>query len=205
MAERKKESRAIAAIFGILVFIASVHAQVSPNPVADAEIRDNSSQRMRSIQLERIKRDANKLRPNESSREAEIRFAEIKDDFEGIQKLETLIVQAYTKGLRINYEKIRESSLEMKKRAVRLGVNLFNTGPETEVIKTSQNLTRKSVRDLIIELDKTIANFVGSPTFTKPTVVDTGESARAEKDLGKLIKLSVALSTEAAKLSKTLN
>ena len=94
--------------FGItnLLFISSIVVAQIPNPVADTEMRDGSSIRRRSIELERVKRDAVKLRPTEDSTERTIKFAEIKEDFENIQKLQSEIVKAYTTGKNINYEKI---------------------------------------------------------------------------------------------------
>jgi hypothetical protein len=166
-------------------------------------VRDSNSIRMRSLQLERIKRDAYTLRPKETSREAEIRFAEVKEDFESLQKLESAVVKAYTTGVKINYERIRDSASEMAKKATRLSVNLFETSPDANLQQSTQNLARKSVRDLIIQLDRKLAEFVNSPMFKNHVVVDTAENAKAEASLNGLINLSTALSVAAARATKT--
>ena len=93
----------------------------------------------------------------------------------------------------------------MGKKATRLGVNFFNTSSEIDLHKSAQNSARKSVRDLIIELDKALADFVGSRMFTNPTVVDAAENGKAETNLDGLIKLCAALNVEAAKMVKTPN
>lgn len=192
-------------VFSLIVFTASIFAQVSPNPVADAEIRDNNSIRMRELELERVKRDANKPRRGETSKLAKVRFAVIKDDFENIQKLQSSIVKAYTTGEKINYEKIRDSALEMRKKATRLGVNFFNINAETYTYKYPRNLGPISVKDLIVEIDNTLIVFVSNPMFANPTVVDAAENERAEVNLKRLIELSASLNFEAAKLAKTPN
>jgi hypothetical protein len=192
----------VLSLFGLLILAYPIFAQISPQPVADNEVRDNTSIRMRSIELERIKRDAGKLRPNETSREAEIRFAEVKEDFESIQKLEFSIVKAYTTGAKINYEKIRESTLEMNKRATRLALNLFNTGPDAELAKGTGDLTRKSLRELIIELDRKLSDFVNGALFKNRNVLDAAENAKAEADLKKVVRLCQALNVMAAKLAR---
>jgi hypothetical protein len=171
-------------------------AQVSPNPVINNEIKDNSSIRTRSIELEKVKRDAKKLRQPETSKETEIRFKEIKDDFEGIQKLQSSIVKTYTTGVKINYEKISELAFEMKKKAVRLDINFFNTIYTANSDKKPKDKMpiAKSVRDLIIELDKAIEVFVDNPIFKRATIVDSKLLEKSQKNLSEIIKLSEKLS-----------
>lgn len=189
--------------FGItnLLFISSIVVAQIPNPVADTEMRDGSSIRRRSIELERVKRDAVKLRPTEDSTERTIKFAEIKEDFENIQKLQSEIVKAYTTGRKINYEKISQSAAEMTKKTVRLDANLFNSKiEETFKNKDAEKAKPKRVRDLIVELDKVIGIFVGSPVFKNTKVVDEQSSEKSRLDLEKIFKLSDTLSREAKKL-----
>ena len=96
----------ILGVFGLLVFNSSVLAQVSPTPVINNEIRDPTSMRMRAIDMERVKKDANKVSLDEPTKEQTIKFAEIKEDFENIQKLESEIVKVYESGKEINFNKI---------------------------------------------------------------------------------------------------
>ena len=189
--------------FGItnLLFISSIVVAQIPNPVADTEMRDGSSIRRRSIELERVKRDAVKLRPTEDSTGRTIKFAEIKEDFENIQKLQSEIVKAYTTGKNINYEKISQTAAEMTRKTVRLDANLFNSKiEETSKNKDAEKAKPKRVRDLIVELDKVIGIFVGSPVFKNTKVVDEQSSEKSRLDLEKIFKLSDTLSREAKKL-----
>ena len=172
-------------------------AQVA-NPVADTEMRDSTSLRMRAIQLERVKREANKPFPQESNEEANIRFAKIKEDFESLQKLEAEIIKAYTTGKQINYHKIAESAAELNKKAIRLEVNLFNIKEVAD--KKDEKKKQLSVRDLIIELDKALSNFVESPIFKSNKLIEQKDVEKSQIQLEKVIKLSETLSQESKKL-----
>jgi hypothetical protein len=184
-----------------LLFLTSLVVAQVPTPVVNNEMRDNGSIRSREIEFERVKRDARKLRPRESTKEQEIKFAEIKQDFENIQKLQASIINAYTTGEKINYEKIGEAAAEMTKKGVRLNENLFDSKPEkTDKNIKVDNAKQKSVRNLIIELDKVIGIFVGSPIFKNTKLVDPENSEKSRLDLEKILKLSDALSRESKKM-----
>ena len=191
----------IGSVFGLLVFTSAIFAQISPHPVIEAEIRDNTSIRMRSMQLERVKRESNEVIPPAPSKEELIKLAEIKEDFENIQKLQSEIVKSYTSGKKINFGKIDDSAAKLSKKALRLDVNLFGSESDNRSKTKSRNeITTKSVRDLIIELDDAIGNFVRSPIFTNNKLIDSKMSEKSQLDLQKIIKLSETLSKEAKKL-----
>lgn len=189
-------------IFGafsfLLLALSSTLAQI-PYPVADLEIRDDSSIRRRSLELERVKREGNTINPIESSREQQIKFAQVKADFESIQKLQTAIIKAYTTGKKINYDKICESAAEMTIKARRLDENLFNS-KQIQKIKAVENPKQKSIRDLIIELDNSVGKFVGSPIFKNTKLVDLEISEQTRIDLENLLSLSETLSKESGKM-----
>lgn len=189
-------------IFGSLCFLlfgtSSIFAQV-PHPVADLEIRDDSSIRRRSLELERVKREGNTKNPAEFSKEQKIKFAQVKADFESIQNLQTAIIKAYTNGKKINYAKIREAAAEMTDKARRLDENLFNS-KQIQEIKAVENFRKKSIRDLIIELDNSIGKFVSSPIFKNTKLVDLEISEKTRLDLEILLTLSEILSKAAEKM-----
>ena len=184
-----------------IAFSFGIFAQVPiPEPTLEVEVRENST-RMRSIELERIKRESAKLRPRESSKEQEIKFAEIKEDFENIQKLQDGIIKSYTSEKKINYSKISQSAADMRNKALRLNANLFGTkSDETNVSEDSNNAEKNSVRNLIIELDNAVGSFISSPIFQNTKVVDRKASEIAQSDLKKILNLSRALSGEADKM-----
>ncbi|MBS1794842.1 MAG: hypothetical protein JSS81_13360 [Acidobacteria bacterium] len=155
---------------------------------------------MRALQLERVKREANKKALPEPDQEQIVKLAEIKEDFEGIQKLENEIVKAYTTGKTINYGKIEDSAARISKKALRLDANLFGSPADDrpEAGKRDEK-KKKGVRELIIELDGAIGNFVRSPIFSNGKLVDSKVSEKSQSDLRKIIKISEALSEEAKK------
>ncbi len=187
------------AVCGLLVFAYPLFAQVSPNPVREAEVRDNNSIRMRSIQLERVKRGAGEIPARPPTKEELAAFAEIKDDFENIQKLQNVIVKSFAGGKKIYFSKIYDSAVKINKKAIRLDANLFG-GKFDNKTKNRFETTKKSVRQLIIELDAAIENFVNSPIFKESRLIDTKASEKSQSDLELIIKLSETLSAETKKL-----
>jgi hypothetical protein len=189
-------------IFIAIIIISPVYIaaqQVSPIPVFEQEIRKGTSLKMRSSELERIKRDANKSTAGNSNLKSKIKFAEIKKDFEKIQKLQNSIIKAYTTGKKVNYSKISKSAESMTTNARRLGANLFRADSEKEIgDQKPQKKVRKDVRDLIIELDNSIGIFIANPIFKDINVVDLKSSRKAQADLIKIIGLSQNLSDLAA-------
>jgi cell fate (sporulation/competence/biofilm development) regulator YlbF (YheA/YmcA/DUF963 family) len=185
-------------LFTILLSTCPILAQISPTPVINNEIRDGSSVRSRAIELERAKRDANKVIIKDS-KELAAKFAEIKEEFEDIQKLQATIIKVYTTGKAIDYTKIANSAAEMHKKSLKLNENLFNPSPTKTEEKKDQK--PKSVRDLIVELDNAIGKFIGSPLFSNNKIVDSKTSEKAQTDLQNIIELSEKLFLEAKKLN----
>jgi hypothetical protein len=192
-------------LFGLLFLTpTAVYSQLPPPPLpnVEVEIRDATSIRMRSLELERFKREGNKPRPTETSKEAEVRFAEIKEDFENIQKLRNEIVKTFRNGNRKDYEKISSLSAEIKKKSRRLDKNLFSSFLEHESKrnKDEKKVSGKSVRDLIVDLDYAIRSFIGSSIFDNLILVDQKALEESLRSLDSVLRVSEALSKEAKEL-----
>lgn len=185
----------VVGIAWIGIFNFCLSAQVSPVPVTDQEVRDSTSTRMRSLEMERAKRNVSKTLRPEVSEEAQNRFSRIRDDFEAIQKVQLSIVEAYTAARVINYSRIRESALELKRRSLRLSVDFFNTNIEPGLDNNKETKLREgeTFRDTLIELDTAVGTFVASPIF-QHSVVDSRELEKAQLELTKIIILSGRLS-----------
>ena len=107
----------------VLVFAIDIIAQLPrPAPVIEMDIRSGSSIKMRSVELERVKRESNKLSVSDS-KEYLLKFEEIKEDFENIQKLQSKVVKVYKTGKTVDYKQIGELSAEISKKALRLERN----------------------------------------------------------------------------------
>ena len=86
----------------------------------------------------------------------------------------------------------------MRKNLLRLDVNLFGAKMgKSDINEKPKNFKQKTVKDLIVELDNAVGNFVGSPIFQNANVINEQASEKAQQDLQRIMKLSDALSNEA--------
>jgi hypothetical protein len=194
-------------VFLAIVLLTGVPAWVSaqgpppPTPVAEADLRDNTI-KMRHIELERLKQGNGRVRPDGFEKEKEIRFAETREHFESIQKLQDSIVKTYKTGKKIDYHRISRLASNIRKKSGWLDENLFGAKPEdASEPEPVENAEKKGLRELIIELDAAIGTFVKSPMFRDSKTVDTKISQSAHVDLRLVMKLSRLLSLEAAKFN----
>ena len=206
------KNTAFPALF-LLFLVSSVSAQfISPVPVIEREIRDNSSTKMRSIDLDRVKRDSRKKSPEKLGPASVNNFLEIKEDFEKIQKLEGAIVTTYTTGKQIQYAKIASFSAELKTSAARLETNLFKPAKQdktelpdkADAAEGDENLPDK-VKNLIVELDNSVGAFVNNPIFQKSKKAGLQEKEQAAQDLKQIIRLSAALRQAAERQAQAKN
>jgi uncharacterized protein YukE len=200
----------------------NIYSQVAPPPGAgDKDLRDTDVKR-RSVEMDRIERDAKKTgKTPVSVAEAKIeedrlaaKYGEIKTDYEQIQLSQDTVIKTYQGSGKIDYTQISKSALEINESAVRLKSNLFTAAVEIsdakkEVKKEEKKVEKtetetkpaKSVRDLIVDLDNTIGSFVASPMFQNLRTVDDAVSAKTGLDLEKIIELSAVLGAEARKMA----
>ena len=190
------------ALFTFLFFTFAVFSSITAQAKPDSSLRDDGI-RMRSADLERTKRDAEKTNsaPQMNS-EINSKFPEIKEDYEKIQLGQAAIVKAYTTGEKINYEQIEKSAKDMIKNAERLNSNLFTSASETDKDKSDKKSGEKTkgVKDLIVDLDNAIGSFVSSAMFQDLRTVDPKVADKAQNDLTHILKISRALSKEAGKM-----
>jgi len=197
--------------FLILAAGLAVSAQVDPPPGAGDKPLENRDIKTRSIELERVKRDAKKVDTGGQtpSPVSATKFQEIKEDFEKIQLVQNEIVAAYSMSKEIDYEKISQFAEQMNKSAARLETNLFppiENQKNEKKAKEQQRETEKplpqDLKSLIVEQDNALASFVSNAMFTNPQVVNAADNAKAQSDLKRLISLTVALKSEAEKHKK---
>ena len=206
----------IALVFSTAI-CSEIYAQVTPPPGAgDKDLRDTDVKR-RSVEMERVERDAkkNSKSANQTPAPAEDRLAakydEIKTDYEQIQLSQDVVIKTYQSGSRIDYEQIEKSALEINRSATRLHSNLFPAPPlenadakkekKNDDAAKTETKPAKSVRDLIVELDNTIGSFATSPVFQNLRKIDAQVAEKARLDLEKIIELSALLDAEAKKMA----
>ena len=190
----------------------------TPAVSGDKDLRDTNI-KTRSIDLERVDRDANKTgaSANNPAKKPEAvaedklaaKYEEIKTDFEHIQMSQDEVIKAYQNSAKVDYAQISKSAMEINKSAMRLNSNLF---PVSETPDAEKELNKnkkkdaaveqsKTVRDLIVELDNSIGTFASSPMFQNLRLVDPKVSIKTKSDLQKIIELSSMLNTEAQKMA----
>lgn len=181
------------AIFLLTVNAAAVFAQINPEQSIKNARDQFSDIKNRSIELERMKREANK-RP--VSRDFTPKFPQIKEDFEQIQKINGGVLRLTAVKTPVNYDAVLKLVSEINHRAVRLKSNLFPAEPKQK--KEAQNKQQtvnetENIKTLVEALDKSINSFVHSSIFQNLNLVNSADSLKAQKDLETVIKVSFAI------------
>src|SRR6185295_658687 len=166
----------------------SANAQLPPG-VGTGGRRDKSIEdKYRSDELERLHRDSH----TPDYRPTAARFPEIKEDFERIQIINSDLLRLAASDAGFDYERISEAAAEITKRATRLKSNLFPSGSkEREKEVGPRSGPQENLKFLLTALDQVILDFVHNPLFQNTKVVNPEDSTRAEKELQKIINLSV--------------
>lgn len=208
VSDMKKSILLFLMVSAAAVFSNVAAQQETPAGAGDKSLRDESI-RMRSIDLERAKRDADKTKSAPTagvtaSINADIdkKFPQIKEDFEGIQNHQAAIIKAYTTGESIDYKQIKTSADEINERAKRLDGNLFAEKAAEKKADSKENDDKKTreIKDLIVELDNAIGDFTTSPMFQNLRVVNPEVAGKTQTDLVKIMETSKILSKEAGKM-----
>jgi hypothetical protein len=193
------------AIFLIAVSASTTPAQSSPEQAAK-NARDRFSEiKNRSFEMERMKREANKRNAGNNST---LRFPEIKEDFEKIQKVNSEVLQPTVLTSPINYAEVLNSALEINRRAVRLKSNLFSAeSKRKEDVKNKKQTTAEpqSIEILLNTLDESINSFVHNSIFQDIKPVNSQDSLKAQNDLETVIKISFVIKEKAEKITKGIS
>ena len=172
-----------------------------PDGSAGKNSRDeyDNGTRLRSIALERIKRDSYRSAAAKSAENRRINYSQIKKDFETMQKLQSGIIKTYITGKEINYKAIGELALKLNESAKRLDGNL-QLFAEKPLKKSNKKISdSENVSDLIVALDKSIGTFVSSKIFQNLNVIETEDSEKAGLELQNIIRLSDFLAVQSEK------
>ncbi len=187
-------------IFAASLF-SSIFAQVEPPAGAgDKSLRDDDI-RLRSVEIERIKREADKSNTvSPLNSEIDTKYPEIKEDFEGMQMSQSAIIKAYSTGENVDYKQIKTSAEEIIKNAKRLDSNLFSSNLEKKEISKKENEKAKSIKDMIVDLDNAIGDFTTSAMFQNLRVVDPEVARKAQLDLANIMEIGDKLSETVSKM-----
>jgi hypothetical protein len=174
------------AIFLLTISVVATPAQANPEQSILSARDQFSDIKNRSIELERMKREADK-RP--VGKDLMPKFPEIKEDFEQLQKINSEVFKLTSVETPINYVTVFKFVSEINRRAIRLKLNLFSAEPKA---KNKQQIVDESqdIKILLINLNKFIKSFVHSSIFQNIKVVNPEDSFKAQKDLENVINVS---------------
>lgn len=174
------------AIFLLGGFGVATPAQSTPEQ-AILNARDEFSKiKIRSVELERVKREASKRPLNN---ETSPKFPEIKEDFEQIQKLNGSLLELSSVQTPLNHSAVLKSVSEISRRAIRLRSNLFPAEPKAKN-KVQTTVESQDMKTLLADLDKFINIFAHNPMFQNTKLVNSEDSLKAQKDLETVIVVS---------------
>lgn len=201
----------------LFIFAASVFSNVlgqaappgagTPAGAGDKNLGDDGI-KARSVEMDRMKQEAQRVEAASFApvnKDIVAKFPQIKEDFEGIQIFQATIVTAYTTGKTIDYLLIGVSADGINKKAKRLDSNLFapssnKKGDKAKDDNEPQKLEKtRTIRELIVDMDKAIGSFVSSPIFGNIKVIEPEVAMKTREDLIKILELSEKLSAEAKK------
>lgn len=180
--------RLFATIFVFIVSAAASFAQNTPERSILSARDQFSDIKNRSVEMERMKRDAGK--PS-SDQNLPVKFPEIKEDFEKIQKINSDLLQKFVAATQ-DRTAIGEIASEINQRAARLKSNLFPAEPKTKNKRANADEPRDLIT-LLKALDESIDSFVHSSIFQSAKLVNSQDSLKAQQDLESVIKLSNAI------------
>lgn len=174
---------------------AQSQSQRSPAQSVEAAVNRSLETRTRSIELERIKNEAE--RDIAAERPTAKKFPEIKEDFEKLQTVNFNSLQTTVLKANPDYKIINKAATEIKKRANRLRKSLFPedlTAPAKSANNTAENaahvdLSKADLKQLSILLDNSIYRFVSSNLFQNTNVVNLDDSIKAQNELKEIIKI----------------
>lgn len=171
-----------------------------PNGSVGRNSRDDYDNgiRMRSIELERVKKESYRSAAAQKAAETRrINYAQIKKDFELIQKLQNEIVKTYVTGKQINYERISELASKLNESTRQLHTNLALSIEKEPKKPEKKKENLQAVKDIIVVLDKSIGNFVTNPLFKNLNVFETNDAEKAESEMQNILRLSELLAQKA--------
>lgn len=208
---RKFAARVVAFIAAAFMTLLATSAlgqqQGRPEYVPPAlERRESEMARQRETRQREILRESLGKRP---VRAANLRYvqaviAQVKQDFERIQIARNEIVRATSTSNALDYKFVSEVAGEIKKRASRLEGNLALPDPEgnEKRQKKGGELNEGQIRAALLTLCNRIESFVKNPLFETPGVIDVQHSAKASRDLERMLQLSGSLRKSAERLNK---
>lgn len=189
------------AILLLNVFVAATAAQANPEQAILSAKDQFFGIKNRSMELERLKREAAKPRSND---DLTSKFPQIKKDFEQIQIINIELYQATENKTPVDYSAVLKFVSEINQRALRLKSILFTPEPKAKKESTSnpEAVEPRDIKTLLNVLDKSLSSFAHNSMFRNLKLVSPDASLKAQKDLENVIYASNALKAKIKEATK---
>lgn len=205
-AQRALHAASLAAAFCLLGIAApaALAQQTGPPPVGlrdpFAEVRERQ-QREAQLRGAEIMAGA---KPVGGGREAELAAERMREDFREIQVLRNKVVRRLKSSEALDYRAVADETEEINKRAGRLKAVFVKETPgeEKKAPEKEPEMTEAELTEALVRMCHRIDSFTESPLFKQPAVVDVQQSAKVERDLREIVRLSAAANRSAAHLRK---
>lgn len=127
-----------------------------------------------------------------------LKLEQIKKDFEKLQNGYNLILIAISAKPKSDRDAILSHVSEVNKCASRLKKNLALPNPKPDEEKNANEIETDSNKsaDELFALEKSIYSFVTNPIFEAPAVLDVEQATKARRDLDKIIRLSESIKSK---------
>ena len=132
-------------------------------------------------------------------------FRQVQEDFTSIQVVNNKMMRAVFIDKSLDYKLIAATAEEIRKRALRLKVNLVlpkvadkEKNPDYQAPSDDEQL-----KAALLTLDRSIMSFVKNPLFKMNNVIDQKLASEAGRDLESIIEFSEAVRKNVQKLGKT--
>ncbi len=188
---------AAAVFIPLLTLSAQAQARPSPLQMREREMMDRERELRRAEQL---------IGQQKAATLNKSLLLQRQEDFRRLQIINNEMMTATMSAPEPDYKLISNTTSEIKKRASRLKESLALPKTEEADAKANQQTlvarANESVKERLIRLDELIMSFISNPIFRTPGAIDTKLSARAQRDLDRIIELSYSVKKDADKLNK---
>lgn len=150
--------------------------------------------RYREWMLKTLEKD-NRKKPD--AREQQLAYAQLSDDFRFIQTANNRLLRAVIDWNNVDFKVVATAAGEIQKKASRLKKNLALPAPPKVEARTTEPQEEPQLKTVLAMLDGLIVRFVNNPLFKESEVLDTAHSARAQRDLERIIEISGRVKKEA--------
>lgn len=189
-----------------LLLSASAAASARQFAPAPAARRNSDMERIRDQQRRELelRRGAEEVSHPPDERAVKAAVKQLGEDFRRIQVIRNDVARALVSGGALDYARVSEQAVEVRKRALRMQTYLGLRAPASDEKQRHADspaaLGEGELKDALVRLCKRIDSFVANPRFKAPGVVDVEGSAKAVRDLQEIISLSGAVREGASRL-----